>query len=84
MPCGAGYGMPLYKQPAFSRAAITPLLAESSKPWPDYEHMFLPAAERFCQEQVTIPHEVLLTGRDGMQMILDAVAKIKANAGEIG
>jgi dTDP-4-amino-4,6-dideoxygalactose transaminase len=82
--CGAGYGMPLYKQPAFRRERLEPLLAESTKPWPDYEKMSLPVAERFCaEEQVTIPHQVLLTGRDGMQKIIDAVAKIKANAAAI-
>jgi len=84
VPCGAGYGIPLYRQPAFKAERIEPLLAESSKPWPDYEKLYLPAAERFCaEEQITIPHQVLLSGSEGIQMILDAVAKIKANAAEL-
>ncbi|MEA3345819.1 MAG: DegT/DnrJ/EryC1/StrS family aminotransferase [Chloroflexota bacterium] len=84
VPCGAGYGMPLYKQPAFERERIEPLLPESSKPWPDYENMYLPVAEHFCaEEQITLPHQVLLADRSGLQAILDAVAKVKENADEI-
>ena len=84
VPCGAGYGMPLYKQPAFKRDRIEPLLAESSRPWPDYENMHLPVAEHFCaEEQITLPHQVLLAGDSGIQAILDAVAKIKKNTGEL-
>lgn len=82
--CGAGYGIPLYKHPAFKRERIEPFLAESSKPWPDYEHLYLPASERFCaEEQVALTHLVLLTGRSGIQAILDAVAKIKENVDEL-
>jgi dTDP-4-amino-4,6-dideoxygalactose transaminase len=84
VPCGAGYGIPLYKQPAFKAERIEPLLAESARPWADYENLYLPAAEHFCaEEQITLPHQVLLTGSQGIQMILDAVAKIKANASEL-
>ncbi len=84
VPCSIGYGMPLYKQPAFRRERIEPFLAESSKPWPDYENLFLPVAERFCaEEQITLPHQVLLADRSGLQAILDAVAKIKENIGEL-
>jgi len=83
VPCG-DYGMPLYKQPAFKRERVEPLLPESSKPWPDYESIYLPVAERFCaEEQITLPHQVLLADRSGIQTILDAVAKIKENVGEL-
>lgn len=84
VPCGAGYAMPLYRQPAFQRERIEPLLAESSRPWPDYERLYLPASEHFCaEEQITIPHGVLLTGEAGLDAILQAVAKIKAHADEL-
>jgi dTDP-4-amino-4,6-dideoxygalactose transaminase len=85
VPCGDGYAMPLYKQPAFKRERVEPLLAESAKPWPDYENMHLPVSEHFCaEEQITIPHGVLLAGEKGMDAILDAVSKIKANVSELG
>jgi len=84
IPCGAGYAVPLYKQPAFKRERVARLLAESARPWPDYETIFLPASERFCaEEQITIPHQALLAGRQGMQQIVDAVAKIKENVAEL-
>lgn len=84
VPCGVGYDIPLYKQPAFKRERIEPLLPESSKPWPDYENMHLSVSEHFCaNEQVTLPHLVLLAGRRGMQTILEAVGKIKANPAEL-
>ena len=84
VPCGAGYAVPLYKQPAFKRERVERLLAESARPWPDYETMFLPASEHFCaEEQITIPHQALLAGRQGMQQIVDAVAKIKENVAEL-
>jgi dTDP-4-amino-4,6-dideoxygalactose transaminase len=84
VPCGAGYGLPLYRQPAFRRESVGRWLSESSKPWPDYESMYLPASEHFCaEEQVTLPHQVLLADRSGMQCIVDAVAKIKGNTSEL-
>jgi dTDP-4-amino-4,6-dideoxygalactose transaminase len=84
VPCGAGYGIPLYRQPAFKRERIEPLLPESSKPWPDYENMYLPMAERFCaEEQITLPHQVLFADRPDLEMIFNAIAKIKANAAEL-
>ncbi|MCD6290437.1 MAG: DegT/DnrJ/EryC1/StrS family aminotransferase [Anaerolineae bacterium] len=84
VPCSTGYGIPLYKQPAFKRERVEPLLHPASKPWPDYEHLHLPVAERFCaEEQITIPHQVLLADRPGIQAILDAVVKIKENVGEL-
>jgi dTDP-4-amino-4,6-dideoxygalactose transaminase len=84
VPCGAGFQMPLYRQPAFRHENISPLLSESAKPWPDYENLYLPASEHFCsKEQVTIPHQVLLADRAGLRCVLDAVAKIREHVGEL-
>jgi dTDP-4-amino-4,6-dideoxygalactose transaminase len=83
VPCG-NYGIPLYKQPAFKREKLAALLPESSKPWPDYESMNLPAAERFCaEEQILFPHQILLADSTELEIVLDAVAKIKDNVGEL-
>jgi hypothetical protein len=44
---------------------------------PAYHELHLPVTERVStQEQVTIPHEVLLAGLEAMRPIADAVAKI--------
>jgi dTDP-4-amino-4,6-dideoxygalactose transaminase len=83
VPCYAGYGMPLYRQPCFRTDKVKPLLPKSVK-LPDYEKLNLPVAEKFCaEEQITIPHTVLLAERSGIQSIIDAVAKIKANIDEM-
>ncbi len=83
IPNGNGYAVPLYKQGAFKAENVAALLPEKLGPRPDYEKMFLPNAERICQEQVTIPHTVLLAERRHIQLILDAVAKIQKHAEEL-
>ncbi len=84
VPCGSGYGMPLYKQPAFARAYVAELLGRAVEDVPDYPNLYLPVAEHFCaEEQITIPHAVLLSGPEGMRAILDAIAKLKAHAAEL-
>ena len=51
---------------------------------PAYDQLHLPVAERVAtQEQVTIPHQVLLAGPQGMRLIADAVAKIAENRDEL-
>jgi hypothetical protein len=83
VPAGKAYAMPLYKQRAFTRANLEPFYARRTA-LPDYEAMHLPAAERVCfEEQITIPHPVLLADREGLQSIVDAVAKLKQNAARL-
>lgn len=84
VPCSSGYGMPLYKQPAFRGEHVADLLGRSTEDIPDYPNLFLPVAEHFCaEEQITLPHQLLLAGHNELQMIVAAIAKIKANAGEL-
>jgi len=84
VPCYNGYGMPLYKQPAFKEQEIRRWLPESAKPWPDYEHLFLPVSERFCfEEQITLPHQLLLLEQTKLQAVVGAISKIKMHCGEI-
>lgn len=84
VPCSSGYGMPLYKQPAFRRDHVAELLGRPPETIPDYSKMYLPVAERFCaEEQITLPHQLLLADESDLQLILDAVAKIKAHATEL-
>lgn len=84
VPVGVGYGMPLYRQPAFTRER----LVEAVPGWlvermPRYEEIYLPGAERFCASEITLPHQVLLAGRDGADLIVAAIEKIKENVGEL-
>jgi len=83
VPAGKACATPLYTQRAFTRANLEPFYARGTA-LPDYEAMRLPAAERFCvEEQITIPHPVLLTDRDGLRSIVEAVAKIKQHAARL-
>jgi hypothetical protein len=84
VPCSSGYGMPLYKQQAFRREHVAELLGRPVEEVPDYPNMYLPVAERFCaEEQITLPHELLLADHSGLELVVEAVAKIKEHAGEL-
>jgi hypothetical protein len=51
---------------------------------PDYQNLHLEVAEHFCtEEQITILHPLLLAENDDMEMVLDAISKIKANISEL-
>ncbi len=71
IPADKGYGIPLYRQPAFKKENI--------------ENLYLPAIERICaQEQITLPHQVLLAEEEYLQkIIIEAVVKIKQNIDEL-
>lgn len=84
VPCYSGYGMPLYRQQAFRREHVAELLGKLPSAVPDYPNLRLPVAERFCsEEQVTIPHPVLLADAKDLDYIIAAVAKLKTNAVEL-
>ncbi len=51
---------------------------------PDYPNLHLPIAEWYCaEEQITIAHAALLAEKSSLQLIIDAVAQIKAHAEEL-
>lgn len=85
VPCGAAYGVPLYKNYAFCRAQIEKVLpSRVVGKLPNYEKLYLPVAENFCaNQQITLWHPLLLTDRNGIQKIIDTVAKIKENIDEL-
>ncbi|MEM3423836.1 MAG: DegT/DnrJ/EryC1/StrS family aminotransferase [Nitrososphaeria archaeon] len=84
VPCGKGYGVPLYRNPAFNRESLKGTWGSHIKNIPNYENLYLPIAENFCtNQQVTIPHTVLMSGHSGIQMIIDSITKIKENVDEI-
>jgi dTDP-4-amino-4,6-dideoxygalactose transaminase len=83
VPNGNGYAVPLYKQIAFEQKNVRALIPEKMARVPKYEEMNLPNSERFCAEQVTLPHTMLLADRKHIQAILDAVVKIKKHCDEL-
>lgn len=73
----AAYGVPVYKYEAFSPEALQTSPLRGLANVPAYHELHLPVAERVsAQEQVTIPHPVLLAGPEAMGVIVDAVTKI--------
>lgn len=82
VPIWKGYGMPLYRQPAFRKEKLKGIIPESSLAQ-NYGDLFLPGAERFTAEEMTLPHQVLLAGKEGLDMIVRSIDKIKENVDEI-
>ncbi len=74
LPIGAGYGLPLYKQPVFTE-----------RPWPvDYTRCNCPVAEDLCYTSgMWFIHSVLLGSEEDMEDIVAIVKKIKANVGAL-
>jgi dTDP-4-amino-4,6-dideoxygalactose transaminase len=82
VPAGCGYGMPLYKQPAFKKENLKGIIPKGVKV-PNYEKLYLAGAEKFTSEEVTLPHPVLLSGREGLDLVVKSIRKIKENVGEL-
>jgi len=83
VPASQGYGMPLYRQPAFRSENLRDILPAPFFSPLGYERLNLPGAEEFSAGEVTIPHTVLLAGKPGMDMIARSIRKIKENVSEL-
>jgi dTDP-4-amino-4,6-dideoxygalactose transaminase len=84
VPASAGYGLPVYRYPAFSPEALASSPLRGLQNVPHYEQLRLPVTERVCvYEQVTIPHPFLLAGDEGVRLIVDSVAKIAEHRDEL-
>jgi dTDP-4-amino-4,6-dideoxygalactose transaminase len=79
---GRGYERPLYKEPAFHRENLRPMYYEDIE-IPDYGSMFLPVAEKWAVSQVTIPHRIFYGNGRGVELLLDAIQRVKDNVEEI-
>jgi dTDP-4-amino-4,6-dideoxygalactose transaminase len=84
VPAFAGYGEPVYRYPAFSVEALQQSPLRGLPNLPRYDQLSLPVTERLTdQEQVTIPHPILLTGSESMGLIADSVTKILDHQDEL-
>jgi len=82
VPSGKGYGMPLYRQPAFKRENLKDVLPSWVR-MPGYEKLNLPGAERFTASEVTLPHRILLAGREALDLVVSSIEKIKDHVGDL-
>ncbi len=82
VPAGSGYGMPLYKQPAFKKENLKRVIPKAINV-PDYEHLYLPGSEEFIAREITLPHEILLADREALDLVVSSIEKIKENVDEL-
>jgi dTDP-4-amino-4,6-dideoxygalactose transaminase len=84
VPASIAYGVPVYRYAAFSPEALQCSPLRGLDNVPSYHELNLPVVEQISQqEQLTIPHQVLLTGSEGAQLVVDAVEKIAAHRDEL-
>jgi len=84
IPCGTGYGVPLYRNTAFDPDKLDEVLGLFTKERPDYRKIALPVADAFCAEQqVTLSHPILMARRGDLTKLLNAVTKLKENVDEL-
>jgi len=79
IPCGANGGWLLYKHPLFAEARFH---FQSAKRV-DYTQVHCPNAEGAAGRWLGFPQEILLGTRKGVDDFLEALAKVKANLGEL-
>jgi len=82
VPAGCGYGMPLYRQPAFKEENLRGVIPKGIQT-PDYENLYLPGAEEFTAKEITLPHSILLAEREALDLIVSSIEKIKENVEEL-
>jgi dTDP-4-amino-4,6-dideoxygalactose transaminase len=84
VPASHAYGVPVYRYAAFAPEALQSSPLRGLDNVPAYHQLHLPVAERISQEeQVTLPHPLLLAGAEGVRPIVDAVTKIAEHRGEL-
>jgi dTDP-4-amino-4,6-dideoxygalactose transaminase len=82
IPCSAGYGYPLHRQPLFQNRAFGPYLSGISNV-PDYARVECPNAERVCDRSIWLGQNLLLGTRDDMDDIVAAFGKIHDHRAEL-
>ncbi len=82
VPADSGYGMPLYRQPAFKNENLKGVVLGRVR-MPDYEKLYLSGAEEFTAEEITLPHPILLCDREAMDLVVSSIEKIKDNVKEL-
>jgi dTDP-4-amino-4,6-dideoxygalactose transaminase len=78
VPCSAGYGFSLPRQPMFRYQAFGPYLPNASGKL-DYTRTRCPNSDLVCEQSVWLEHNLLLGSRADMDDIAYAFEKISAN-----
>jgi dTDP-4-amino-4,6-dideoxygalactose transaminase len=83
IPCSAGYGYSLNRQPLFRNQAFGPYLPQSRARL-TFDRQRFPNSDRLCEEQALwLEHSMLLGTRKDMDDIVRAFEKVRENAREL-
>jgi len=82
VPADVGYGIPLYRQPAFKNENLRGVMPKRAR-MPNYEKLYLTGAEDFTAKEITLPHPILLSEREVMDLVINSIEKIKDNVEEL-
>ncbi|RKY62085.1 MAG: DegT/DnrJ/EryC1/StrS family aminotransferase, partial [Candidatus Latescibacterota bacterium] len=89
VPVGIGaHGEPIYRNPLFQNMNFgrtgCPIRCPLYKGEMDYRKVYCSEAERIYREEaLSIPHAVFLGDREDMDLILDAIRKVRENTDEL-
>jgi dTDP-4-amino-4,6-dideoxygalactose transaminase len=78
IPCSAGYGFPLHRQPLFRNKAFGPYLQNAAARL-DYTKTHCPNSDRICNEALWLEQSMFLGPRSDMDDIATAFEKIYSN-----
>lgn len=87
VPAHIGYPWPLTQNPMFREekegAAGCPLTCPYYEGETSIGSTSLPVSERICEETVVLPHQLLLSTRNQLLQVIEAVRKIQGNLPEL-
>ncbi len=83
LSAGLGHLHPIQKNPLFTNRNWGPACFGDNEP-PDYAAMPTPECDRiFAEEGVVLTHRLFLGGTDDMDLMLEAIQKIRDNVDEL-
>jgi len=84
VPCHLGHLHPIYQNPLFLERNFGPVAWPQGIEPPDYSKVHCPECERIFQEEgVSMSHSIFLGGREDMDLMLEAIHKIREHSEEL-
>ncbi len=87
VPAGAGYPIPLYKNPLFLKSGEGPAFCPTSCPYYgkkiDYTKVSCPVCEDVCSDAVWMGHTILLADEQAIRDMAAGIKKVCENSGEL-
>ncbi len=81
---GSGHLHPIQKNPLFTNRNFGPVCWPAGRDAPDYAAVETPVAQRILDEEgISMGHSLFLGDRADMDLMLDAIRKVRENVGEL-